>query len=96
MVLSVDVGEFRLQKQIVAPNDSFIDRARHRRTDAGFEVMPPLVRGVDAAEAGINRKASEAFGLVLFPRSAVEEAGCARAQFVRSLSCTPYAVAERL
>src|SRR5204862_8287249 len=41
--------------------------------DGRFEVMPPLIRGVDAAKAGLDREPHAALRVVFFPGGAVEE-----------------------
>src|SRR5262245_1842350 len=70
MVLAVDERELRLQEQLFARDAA----RRDARADAGLEVVLALIRGVDAAKSRGERVAHAAFGVVLFPRGAVEPA----------------------
>src|SRR6266511_1492511 len=73
MILAIDVGELRLEKQLVAPHDPAGDRFRDSGADTSFEVVPPLVRGIDASEPRFDRQSRETLGLIFFPRGAVDE-----------------------
>src|SRR5204862_299890 len=69
MILRVDVRELRLQEELLAAHAARLDRC----ADGRFEVMPPLIRGVDAAKAGLDREPHAALRVVFFPGGAVEE-----------------------
>src|SRR5205823_2721026 len=63
-----------LQEDVAARDLAAREGRRDRLAGAGLEVVPPLVRGVDRAEAGGDRLRGEARGLRLLPRRPVEEA----------------------
>src|SRR5207253_2485649 len=73
VILSRRIRELCLQEELLAPNNTHANRMRDGGAGTRFEVMPPLIRRVDRAEAGFNRTPREIFRRVLFPRRAVEE-----------------------
>jgi len=73
MILAIDGRELRLQEEVVAFDEAVANLGRNRRTDAGFEVVTALIRGVDRTEAALDRQARQPFGLIFFPRGAVDE-----------------------
>src|SRR5271169_4649190 len=75
MVLAAGVGELGLKEHLLAPHDSAGDCSLHRGADSGLEVVAPLVRRVDAPEAGFESEAGQPLGLLLLPRCTVEEPG---------------------
>ena len=74
MILAAERRELRLQEQVLAPRGPTPHQRGHRRSHRRLEVVPALVRGVDAAEARVQRQPDERFGAVLLPGRAVEEA----------------------
>lgn len=50
MILSAAVGELCLQKKILASHQSAAIGLRNRLSHASFEVVPPLIGGIDGAE----------------------------------------------
>ena len=75
VVLAALIGELRLQEQIRARDDARAVGGGEPLTDAGFEVVAPLVRGVDTAEARAQRELGERGGAIFLPGGAVEEIG---------------------
>ena len=71
MVLTVAISELSLDEQLFARNAGGGDA----RADRGLEVMPPLIGGVNAAEAGLDGEAGQPLGLVFLPGGAVEKGG---------------------
>src|SRR5580704_9018199 len=67
MILTVAVGEFRLKEKIRPSDNAGVVRSGESFADSGFEVMPPLVGGVDAAEAGLERELNQGSGAVFLP-----------------------------
>ena len=79
VVLAALVGELRLEEEIRARDHARAVGGGEPLTDAGLEVVPPLVGGVDAPEARPERELGERRGAVFLPGGAVEEIGNARA-----------------
>ena len=75
VVLTGLIGKFCLQKKIVARDQSCAISGGQSLTDSGFEVMPPLVRRVDAAKAHAEREFREGRGAIFLPGGAVDEIG---------------------
>lgn len=73
MILAAGVREFRLEEKIFASNESVCDRLRNGRSDSRFEIVTPLIRGVDSPKACLNGEPRQPFGLIFLPCCAVEE-----------------------
>lgn len=75
VVLAARVREFRLQEKIGARYHTCAIGGGQSLTDSGFEVMPPLVGGVDPAKACAERQFGKGCGAVFLPGCTVEEGG---------------------
>ena len=75
VVLAVPVGELGLQEEVAARDHARAIGGGEPLTDAGLEVVPALVGGVDAAEARPERQLGQRRGAVFLPGGAVEEVG---------------------
>jgi hypothetical protein len=73
MVLATQGRVLRLKEKIGARNQTFAICRGQCLAYARFEVMPSLVRRVDASEARPKREINEGRGVVLFPGCAVEK-----------------------
>ena len=78
VVLPGLVRELRLQEQILACDDAGAVGRGQSLTDAGLVIVPPLVRGVDAAEARPEGELGEGRRSLLLPGGAVQEIRNAR------------------
>jgi hypothetical protein len=74
MVLPAPRRELRLDEELGARDHSRGDRPRDPRAHSRFVVVAPLIRGVDAAEAGFERQTRQPLGGVFLPGGAVDEA----------------------
>lgn len=75
MVLPILIGEFGLEKKVVARDDACAICGSQSLADRGFKVVFALVGRIDGPEARAKREFSEGRGAVFFPSGAVEEAG---------------------
>ncbi len=73
VVLAIDVGEFRLEEDVLAVKMAGGEGISQCLADGGFVVVAALVGGVDGAKARGEGHPHEAGGLVFLPRRAVEE-----------------------
>ena len=73
MILAAGVCELGLKEHVLASHDSARDGLPHRGADTGLEVVAPLVRRVDAAEARLESEAGQPLGFLLLPRGTVEK-----------------------
>ena len=73
MILAPAKRELALQEQLVARNQALGDRGFDRLAHPGLVVMPPLIRRVDAAKAGLQGQLDKPRGPLFLPRSAVQE-----------------------
>ena len=73
VVLAVDVGELRLEEDVLAMETGGSEGGGQGLADAGFVVVATLVGGVDGAKAGVEGHPHEAGGRVFLPGGAVEE-----------------------
>ncbi len=73
VVLAGLICEFRLQKKIRARDNPSLVGSSQALTDAGFEVVPPLVGRVDATEACPKRELCKGGRLTFLPGGAVDE-----------------------
>ena len=73
MILPAAVREFRLQKKIGPYNDARPIRRCQPFPDTRFEVMTPLVRGINPAKPRSEREFGQRWSTILLPGSAVEK-----------------------
>jgi len=73
MILARLIREFGLEEKVGTRHQTRAIHGSQPLADSGFKVVPPLVRGVDAPEAGADRELSERGRTVFLPRRAVEE-----------------------
>src|SRR5213593_988748 len=73
VILAVDVGELRLEEDVLALETGGSEGGGQGLADAGFVVVAPLVGGVAGAKAGVEGHPHEAGGRVFLPGGAVEE-----------------------
>src|SRR5208282_5664736 len=78
VVLTRTIGEFRLQKKIVALDQSGATRGGQSLADSLFEVMPSLVGRVDAPKTHAQREFGEGRRAIFLPGSAVKKIGDGR------------------
>lgn len=75
MILASLISEFRLQKKVRARDHAGAVEGFERLSHSGFEVVAPLVGGIDGPEPGANRKFGQGRCPFFFPSRAVEELG---------------------
>ena len=75
MILASLIGELCLQKKISSRYHTRTVRRGQPLPDAGFEVVPALVRRVDATKAHADCEFGESWSALFFPGGAVEEDG---------------------
>src|SRR5437016_14013659 len=75
VVLAALIGEFRLEEQVRPGEDARAIRGGERLTDTRLEVVPPLSRGIDPAEARPERALGQGRRPLFLPGPAVREAG---------------------
>jgi hypothetical protein len=73
VVLAALVGELRLEEEVRAGDDPRPIGGGEPLADAGLEVVPALIGGVDAAEACPERELGQGRRAIFLPRGAVEE-----------------------
>ena len=75
MILSATESELGLQEQIRSRYQPVCDGSRDRLPHGGLMIVAPLVGGIDAAKALLQRQLRKPLRIVLFPRGAIEEMG---------------------
>ena len=75
MILPALVCVLRLKEQVGARYDSGAIYSSEPFPDSSFEVVPPLIGRIDAAEARAQRELGEGLGTVFLPGGAVEKPG---------------------
>jgi hypothetical protein len=75
VILTSLVSEFRLQKKVRARDHAAAVEGFKRVSHSGFEVVAPLVGGVDCPEPGADGEFGQARCPLFLPRRAVEELG---------------------
>src|SRR5271154_6116867 len=75
MVLAALVGKFCLQKKIVARDQASAIRGGQSPANSFFEIMPSLVRSVDAAKTATEREFDKGRGTIFLPGGSIEEIG---------------------
>src|SRR3982751_6884350 len=73
MILPALIGELRLQEHVGTRDDAGAVRGRQRVADRGLDVVPALIRGIDAPKPRAQRELGEGGGAVFFPGGAVQE-----------------------
>ena len=75
MVLASLIGEFGLEEEIVARDQTCRISGCQPLTDCGFKVVAALVGRIDGAKARTDGEFSESSRAIFFPGGALEEAG---------------------
>src|SRR5437867_12325475 len=73
LILTVNIGELRLQKQLVSLQEALADRFRYRSAHAGLKVVTPLICRVDPAKTHLEGQPREPLGFAFFPGGPVNE-----------------------
>src|SRR6266850_3830774 len=72
-ILPVHVGELGLEEDVLPPQTAGRKCAGERLSDAGFEVVPALIRRVDPAKTRIDGHTRERSRVAFLPRRAVDQ-----------------------
>ena len=75
MVLAIARGELGLDKEAGAGHHAFGDCDGEGFAYGGFEIVFPLIRGVDGAKTRFDREVSQPGGLGFLPGGSVDEGG---------------------
>src|SRR3954467_9575244 len=94
MILTRLISELGLEEKLGTRDDAGAVSRSQRFTDSHLEVVPPLIRRVDAAKSGAQRKFGERSRAFFLPRCSVKQVGNSGKRFrghrvIVSRVCSP-------